>query len=114
MFHKEINQLIESAHTSLRMAENLRAADVKASRVVDGLKQTGLDDCPYEEAMWHQENAKSRLECMMASDEDKACDYKAVIASLSAIENIAQSKSHNPYVQAVFVSFDERPRHAYA
>ena len=114
MFQKEINQLIESANTSLLMAENLRVASNKASYVVDRLKPTGLDDCPYEDAMWHQENAKSRLECMMASDEDKACDYKAAIASLSAIENIAKINAHNPYVQAVFVSFDERHRHAYA
>jgi hypothetical protein len=115
MFQKEINQLIESAHTSLRMAENLRAADVKASRVVDGLKPTGLDDCPYEDAMWHQENVKEYLESMALSDEDKACEYRSAMASFSSIVSIDQeTPSSSIYNQAVFVSFDERQHHAYA
>ena len=115
MFQKEIDQLIESAHTSLRMAENLRAADFKASRVVDGLKPTGLDDCPYEDAMWHQENVKGYLESMALSDEDRVCEYKAAMASFSSIVNIDQATPSNfIYNQAVFISFDERHHHAYS
>jgi hypothetical protein len=46
--------------------------------------------------------------------DDFVCEAKIAMKALEKVGEVIQAKEDNPYKQAVFISFDESPRHAYA
>jgi len=51
---------------------------------------------------------------MYAALDDFVYEAKLAMKALEKVGEVIQTKADNPYKQAVFVSFDESPRHAYA
>ena len=85
-----------------------------AFRRMERLAPTGRDDCEFEEALWQLEKVKDSVTGMYAALDDFVYEAKLAMKALEKVGEVLQTKADNPYKQAVFVSFDESPRHAYA
>ena len=57
---------------------------------------------------------KDSVQGMYAALDDFVYEAKIAKQALEKVGEVLQTKADNPYKQAVFVPFDESPRHAYA
>ena len=98
----------------MQQIDLIKSEATLAFRRMERLAPTGNDDCAFEEALWQLEKVKDSVTGMYAALDDFVCEAKIAMKSLEKVGEVIQTKADNPYKQAVFVSFDESPRHAYA
>jgi hypothetical protein len=98
----------------MQQIDLIKSEATLAFRRMERLAPTGRDDCEFEEALWQLEKVKDSVTGMYAVLDDFVCEAKLAMKALEKVGEVIQTKADNPYKQAVFMSFDESPRHAYS
>ena len=98
----------------MQQIDLIKSEATLAFRRMERLAPTGRDGCEFEEAMWQLEKVKDSVTGMYEALDDFVYEAKLAMKALEKVGEVLQIKADNPYKQAVFVSFDESPSHAYA
>ena len=98
----------------MQQIDLIKSEATLAFRRMERLGPTSNHDCEFEEALWQLEKVKDSVTGMYAALDDFVCEAKIAMKALEKVGEVIQKKAGNPYKQAVFVSFDESPCHAYA